>query len=436
MKKAALLLALVALACGESDPDPPSSPGSGGRGGQGGRGSGGAGQTASGGVVGTGGGAGGTGGLAGSPAGGAGAGGAPGSGGAGTDGPPAGDTPPAEGGADTPSPAMGNPFVYVGDDGTTAIRIYELDMQSGALMARGSATSGTSPHYLAFHPSRKYLYALSETGAGRVYAFSINQETGALTRLNDQGSGGSGPAHISMHKSGKFVLSSNYGSGHAATLPIMDDGRLGAPIMPRQAGAQAHMILDDGQSGGFVFVPSKGDNLVAQFKLDLTSGVLSANTPPSVAQGGAPRHMVFHRSGKWAFLLTEAGRSVVSYRYDATTGLLSDPLRVDAAPGGNGAHILLHPQKDFLYASIRAFNSLAVFRLDAEGRARDPAQVQTQINVPWDFDIDPTGQYMVVGNHGNSTLRVFRIDQTTGMLSIVGSGASGPTPRCVAILPR
>jgi 6-phosphogluconolactonase len=319
----------------------------------------------------------------------------------------------------------GNPFIYVGGGGARQIRIFELDMQSGALMARGSAPSGPSPNYLAFHPSGKYLYALNEVGDGRVEAFAIDGKTGMLTRLNDASSGGAGPAHLSVHKSGRWVLAANYGNGNAAALPIMEDGRLGAPVAPRFAGAQAHMILDDGVTGDFVFVPSKGDNRTLQFKFDVSTGRLEPNTPPFVAQAGSPRHMAFHRSGKYAFLLTEAGRSVISYRYDATTGLLSGGTALSASPSGDGAHIVLHPTRELLYTSMRMFNSIAIFTITADGRAQGPRQFQMQIARPWDTTIEATGQYLLVGNNEDGTVKVLRIDQESGSLSLVGDGASG-----------
>ena len=60
-------------------------------------------------------------------------------------------------------------------------------------------------------------------------AFSINQTTGALTRLNDQPSAGMGPAHLSVDRQGRFVLVANYAGqrpGTIAVLPIGSDGRL------------------------------------------------------------------------------------------------------------------------------------------------------------------------------------------------------------------
>jgi 6-phosphogluconolactonase len=246
-------------------------------------------------------------------------------------------------------------------------------------------------------------------------------------------SGGSGPAHISVHKSGRWLLSSNYQSGEAAALPIMADGRLGPPVQPVRAGAQAHMILDDGQSGGFVFVPSKGDDRVLQFKLNDVTGVLEPNMPPFVAQAGAPRHMVFHRSGRWAYLLTEAGRSVISYRYDAQSGLLSDPATLSAGPMGDGAHIALHPSKELLYAAVRFYNSVAVFGIDGQGRATAPRHFRDQIATPWDLAIDPTGTFLVVANNASASILVLRIDET-GTLSFVDRAAVAPRPRFVGIL--
>ena len=152
------------------------------------------------------------------------------------------------------------------------------------------------------------------------------------------------------------------------------------------------MILDDGITGNFVFVPSKGDDRTLQFKFDATTGRLEPNTPAFVEQAGSPRHMVFDRAGRNAYLLTEAGLTVISYKYDSNTGLLSAGVRLAAAPSGDGAHILLHPTRDILYASIRFYDALAIFNLDAEGRAQPPRHVRQMIARPWDFAIDPSAQ--------------------------------------------
>jgi 6-phosphogluconolactonase len=338
---------------------------------------------------------------------------------------------------DHPPAPVANPFVYVGSLTASEISIFELDLQSGALLPRGSAPSGPSPDYLAFHPSGRFLYALNEVTPGRVVAFAIDPTTGALTRLDDVSSGGDGPAHISVHRSGRWLLSSNYVSGEVAALPIGADGRLGGPVAPRFAGRFAHMILDDGASGAFVFVPSKGDDRVLQFRFDEATGRLEPSAPPFVAQPGSPRHLAFHRSGRSAYLLTEAGRTLVSYRYDPTTGLLADGVSLLAAPSGDGSHLVLHPTRELLYVSLRFYDSIALFTLDAQGRPTGPRHFHEQIARPWDMSIDPTGQYLLVANNEDATVKVLRIDPASGDLSVAGAGARvAAQPRFVGILPR
>ncbi len=342
--------------------------------------------------------------------------------------------------ADMPPAGSGKTFVYVSSDTSPTIRILELNLQTGLLTPRGMAAAGPSPDYLAFHPSGKYLYALSEVAPGAIYAFSIDPQTGALTRLNDVGSGGNGPAHLSVHKSGKWVLAANYDSGHAGVIPIMPDGRLGNPVSPTvRAGGQAHMITDDGVDGKFVFVPLKMENRTLMYRFDEATGALTPNSPASVANMGPARHMTFDRTGKFAYVLTESmagGRRVWQYRYDSTTGLLNDGASLSASDMGNGAHILAHPTRDFIYASLRASDiDIAVFRIGTDGRLQAQSPLMDGIDSPWDFDIDPSGQYLVVGEHSAGFVRTYRINPDTGALTRVGGNAAVASgPRCVAIL--
>ena len=61
---------------------------------------------------------------------------------------------------------------------------------------------------------------------GAVAAFSLDAKTGRLTFLNRQSSGGAGPCHLAVDRTGKCLLVANYGSGSIAALPIRADGGL------------------------------------------------------------------------------------------------------------------------------------------------------------------------------------------------------------------
>src|SRR5438552_4968883 len=118
-----------------------------------------------------------------------------------------------------------------------------------------------NPTLLALHPNNRFLYAVGETSdgpnrSGAVSAFQIDKATGKLSLLNQQSSGGGGPCHLSVDKTGKSVLVANYGGGSIEVLAIQGDGKLGSPgafiqhagssvDRKRQTGPHAHFITAD-----------------------------------------------------------------------------------------------------------------------------------------------------------------------------------------------
>src|SRR5205807_10371187 len=101
--------------------------------------------------------------------------------------------------------------------------------------------------------------------SGSISAFSINRNSGKLTLLNRVSSLGAGPAHLSLDKTGKYVLVANYGAGSVAAFPIDHEGRLGKASSfaqhagssvnaDRQSGPHAHEIVA-ANDNRFVLVP-------------------------------------------------------------------------------------------------------------------------------------------------------------------------------------
>jgi 6-phosphogluconolactonase len=125
--------------------------------------------------------------------------------------------------------------VYLGTyTGAKSLGVYvsQFDTATGKLSPPELAATTPSPSFLAVHPNGRYLYTVGETTnlggkrAGAVNAFGIAEKTGQLTLLNRQSSGGSGPCHLAVDKSGKCLLVANYGSGSIAAIPLEADGKL------------------------------------------------------------------------------------------------------------------------------------------------------------------------------------------------------------------
>src|SRR5260370_17247029 len=128
-------------------------------------------------------------------------------------------------------------LVYVGryttKPSSKGIYAYWFDAGTGKLKSAGLAAESTDPSFVAVHPSGKYLYAVNEVDefgghkSGAVSAFAIDHRSGALKLLNQVSSRGGGPCHVSLDKTGEYVLVANYGGGSVASFPVHEDGSLG-----------------------------------------------------------------------------------------------------------------------------------------------------------------------------------------------------------------
>lgn len=334
----------------------------------------------------------------------------------------------------------GTPYVYVGS-GSGSIFIYELDSDAGTLTARGSLNAGTNPSFLAFHPTKPWLYAVREKSPGQVAAFEIDPTDGSLTLINLADSGGNGPAHVSVDRSGEVVLVANYGSGTVGVLAIQANGGLAAPTDVETPGIKAHQIVTD-PSNAFVFVPCLGSDHIAQFTLDVQNGELGANAVPvaSAPTGAGPRHMDFHPSRRFAYVINELDDTLSLYSFDESTGRLTFVEAKSTLPAGvsgatnTTADVHVHPNGRFVYGSNRGHNSIAVFSIDEPtGKVTLIGHQSTGGTIPRNFTLNADGSLMLVANQGSGTIHAFRIDAQTGSLTPLGEVATVPSPTFVGI---
>ncbi len=341
-------------------------------------------------------------------------------------------------------------LVYIGTyTGAKSKGIYvsRLDPATGALRAPELAAELPSPSFLAVHPTKPYLYAVNEVSTfagkatGAVSAFRIDRASGRLTALNQQSSGGAGPAHLTVDKTGRNVLVANYGGGSVSVLPIAEDGQLqpatafvqhaGSSVNPqRQKEPHAHAIVVD-PSNQFAYVPDLGLDKVMIYRLAADKGTLTPGEPAfaAVAPGSGPRHIAFHPGGRCAYVINEMLCTVAAFSRDAKSGGLTELQTISSLPPGQAvqpgystAEIIVHPSGRFVYGSNRGHDSLSVFAIDAaSGKLTFVENQPTQGRTPRGFNIDPTGTFLIAGNQQSDSVVVFRIDAKSGRLTPAGA---------------
>jgi 6-phosphogluconolactonase len=338
------------------------------------------------------------------------------------------------------------------------IYVYQFDSSTGALTLVTKATGIVNPSFLTIDPQQRNLYAVSEVQksddqpGGLVSAYAIDAQTGALTYLNQQTTRGTDPCHLSVEKTGQYLMVANYSSGSLAMYPILEDGPLGAmsdfvqhegsSIDPRrQQGPHAHSIMID-PANRYAFVPDLGIDKVMIYQLDLTNGKLLPNQQPfvQVKPGAGPRHFDFHPSRQYAYVINELGSTVTAFTYDEERGALKEIQTISTLPSdftgtSHTADVHVHPSGKFLYGSNRGHDSIAIFTIDAAtGKLTATGHESTQGKTPRNFAIDPTGNFLLAANQSTDTIVTFRIDQASGQLTATGSVAQVPTPVCLKLI--
>ncbi|MFQ3169450.1 MAG: 6-phosphogluconolactonase [Limisphaerales bacterium] len=337
-----------------------------------------------------------------------------------------------------------------------SVLLYQLSLKDGSLKKLSAVSGIIGPSFLKIHPSGKFLYTVNEVAtfdgkrSGGVTAFALDVQGGKLTRLNQQPSGDTGPCHLTVDATGKFVLVAHYGGGSTSVLPINDDGSVGAvvsrikhkgsSVTPRQKAPHAHSI-HVGPNNKFAFAPDLGIDKVLVFSFDEKSGAIAETKfgGAKLEPGSGPRHFGFHPSGKFAYVINELKQTVTAFRYRAKRGQLRTLQTISTVPhpveGNSTAEVLVHPSGRFLYGSNRGHNSIAMFRIDEKsGKLTALGHEPTRGSTPRNFGIDPTGQFLLAANQQTDNVAVFRINQDTGKLKFTGNEIQLSKPVCVRMI--
>ena len=360
--------------------------------------------------------------------------------------------------------ASGAIFVYVGSytkdppgggsNNPVGLSVFRFDPATGALSPVQQVQSA-NPSFVTLDPSRRFLYVINEIDdyerqkSGSAEAYAIDHNTGMIKLLNRQSLNSPIPAHLAVDPAGHHLVVANYIGGDFVVLPIEADGGLGpvsgevkdtgsGPNEKRQEAPHPHSVVFD-PTGHFIAAADLGIDKVQAFRL--ADGGLSRVSEAPVAPGAGPRHIAFDLGGKRLYVVNELNATVTAFAYDPVTGQIGKELQtISTEPAGyNGPHstaeIAVHPSGKFLYASNRGHNSIVGYRIDPSTGSLSVIGFGTQgINFPRNFAIDPSGKWLYVANQKGDTIVQFEINPQTGELKPTGQVTPSITP--VAIVFR
>lgn len=330
------------------------------------------------------------------------------------------------------------------------IYVYSFNSKDGSATAI-SHVKTPNPSFLAISPDEKYVYAVHETApqdgkGGEVAAFTFNKQTGTLTLLNKQLSGGDHPCHVEVDKTGKWVFVSNYSSGSLSVLPVNADGSLGTATTiqhkgsgphTRQKGPHVHSAIMSGDNKQLM-VSDLGIDKVMVYSFDAATGKLAPSGEASyqARRGSGPRHFTFHPNNKYAYVIEELIGNVSVFDYTNRKlepwQLISSMTKHDTSfPGSADIHV--SPDGKFVYASNRGdVNNIAIYRVPKKIAGLTLVAHQSTLGkTPRNFSIDPSGKYLLCGNQNSDEIVVFKRNKKTGLLTDSGKRILVGKPVCI-----
>jgi 6-phosphogluconolactonase len=364
-------------------------------------------------------------------------------------------------------------FAYVGTytPNGGGIYLFRLDPVTAALTQLQVIDDIRNPTWLTVNAEQTRLYAVSETDnfqgthKGAVVSYAIDKDSLQIRRLGAVSSGGTTPAYVSVHPSGKFVFAANYGGGSVAVFPVGSDGALGEatdvrPSVGQRHHARAineapgqfafsdhdsphlHMVASD-PSGQFVIANDAGLDLTLVWRFDAAAGRLLPAEVPVVAAppGSAPRHFVFHPGGRVFYNLYEQDAHVAVYDYDPARGGLRLKQVVPSLPpkfaGSNlASEIVMTADGRFLYVANRLHNAVSIFAVGADGQLRSISETWVHADSPRSLCLDPAGTFLYSCNQRGDSITSFHLNATSGALTFTGRFEAVGSPAVMTILKR
>jgi 6-phosphogluconolactonase len=345
-------------------------------------------------------------------------------------------------------------IVYVGGYTTPdrmgqadGINVYRIESPLGRWSHLQHVPAFDNPSFLRIGPDGRTLYAV-HGGRSCVSGFAITPESGHLSPLNRQDSGGRNPVDLGFDPAGRHVVVAHYTSGSIGVLPVAGDGSLGvlaqsialtdtrAIKTEDQPGPLPHGVTPDA-TGRFLLVPDKGLDRLFTFTFENDVLVPAAQPFAPTRPGSGPRHAAFHPALQVLYVVCELSNTVEVFGWDGATGGLKPLQSVSSLPSdtvtGFASEIAVSPSGNCVYSSNRGHDSIARFSVNPQsGLLRFEECTPTGGREPRAFAIDPSGKALHVANQATDEITTFAIDAADGSLSgrVVSLRTGTPTAIC------
>jgi 6-phosphogluconolactonase len=359
---------------------------------------------------------------------------------------------------------------YTNENGSQGIYTCRFDSVTGTLSEPVLAAKCEQPSFLAIHPTRSLLYAVTEQHSqAALYAFTYQKSTGELTlldektipaqsschlclcRTSDLGSDSESQSESQSQSQFEAVVVANYTSGNIVSFPILTDGKIGdmatncphagnGPNTARQKTPHPHAVYFDTENKT-IAVPDLGIDRVMYYHIDMKTAKLTAKEDQPyliLPPGGGPRHLAVSKDKRFTYVNNELSSTVCVFEMKNKTMVQEISTLPEGAvvPNNSTAEIEIASSGRFLYVSNRGDDSIAVFAVEPKsGQLSRIQNISSGGKHPRFFTLDPSGYFLLSCNMETNNINVFAVHPENGQLNPTPSRINISRPVCIVFVP-
>lgn len=327
------------------------------------------------------------------------------------------------------------------NNGSEGIYRFNFNRDTGTLLQQRLAATSTNPSFLTISPDRKTLYAVSEVDdfegdSGAVITFTISDTV--LKKIGTKSTYGANPCYVAVSEDGKYVTIANYTGGNVAVFNTNEKGDLlpspkviDHKVLDTSTTSHAHMAAFINRE---LFVSDLGLDRVKKYSLESGNFYPSQQPELVVANGAGPRHFVSFKGGEFLYVINELNSTITGFKkagdmfHEIET---YDTVSKDFEGESFCADIHLSPDGNYLYGSNRGENTIVIFKVnDSTGKLALVGRESIKGDWPRNFAIDPSGEFLLVANQRSNNIVVFKRNATKGTLTYISEVAL-PSPVCL-----
>ncbi|GIO24652.1 beta-propeller fold lactonase family protein [Oceanobacillus sp. J11TS1] len=321
-----------------------------------------------------------------------------------------------------------------GEDGKACIHWLKIHAGSSSMHRLGKKDGISNPSFLAKHPTKERVYAVSEVEDGEVVCYRLDYKNHQLeerSRLRTHG----GPCYAEASACGKYLFVSNYSNPSVVVYALKENGDFQEEVeridVPSENAADSHIHTVRQIPGtSFIAMTDIGGSKIYIYQWNARQrSLLPVQAIPAPDNAG-PRHIAFHPDQSIMYVVNEYQSSVFVYRYAeqfACIQLIQQINTVDVAKN-YGAEIQYIGGK--IITSNRGADSLTIFHVKEDGKLENETSIPTGGAWPRHFCSNQSIHHQLfVSNQKSNNITV--IKQIGGKYSITNDTFSISSPACI-----